>query len=277
MQVEAVPLVAPIAPKAFPSLPVFGDDPVNNKQAITAISNDDAPQGYVVPNAGITQPPSYLGINTTSTPVPVSGTPTPLTAVDASDVINGINIPGSTVLSQHMTLASMSTDTAVSHYKVIPQDGLTEGQIVANLKYLSVNVVDPIINKYGKGNVVITSAFRLNATDSYVSQHQKGQAVDIQFKDIPKSQYAARAAEIAGFLNHDQLLFEYVWNGSNYTAWVHISLVNTGNNRQQYATIDVSNNKFTNGVIYNPFDNSQIAVANTAPTDGLIAPSPTLA
>jgi hypothetical protein len=239
--------------RAFPIAPEFNDIPINNKAVNMLIEVDDRPNGGMV--SGTVQPPLYNNVSLTNTVVPVVGSNTStLSTVDKSGLLNSKGISLATTLSKYCTLGDCSYNAAVSHYTVQDQAGLSEGQIVANLKYLAVNLIDKIYDKYGKGNVIITSAFRI-PNDGFVSQHQTGQAVDLQFKDIPKSQYAARAAEIAANFVYDQLIFEYAWNGNHYTSWIHISVVD-GKNRQQYATMNATTGQFIANKIINPFDNS---------------------
>ena len=234
---------------AYPQDPEFPLNPRPDRAFINAVKFDDEGSSFTIsqngimplPNSSSNQPISLPNINREFSRI-----------VDVSDVVDQTNIPGNKVLSKHCTLAMLTTDAAVTHYQLKAQMGLTEGEIAANLKRLAVNVVDKIYDRYGKGNVIITSGFRLPSFSNTKSQHPLGQAVDIQFRDLRAGDYAARAAEIAAWLDYDQLLFEYSSNGENYNPWIHISF-NAENNRHTYATINTSNNQFMAGVINNPF------------------------
>jgi hypothetical protein len=86
----------------------------------------------------------------------------------------------------------------------------------------------------------VTSGFRNYNTgdDSRLSQHLKGQAVDIQFKGLSKSQYYERAKELAKALKYDQFLLEYKTDGTGM-PWIHISYVDPqskATNRSQVLT-----------------------------------------
>ena len=123
----------------------------------------------------------------------------------------------------------------MSHYKIRAQKGLTVGQVAANLKHLAVNVLDKLVDKYGRSSFTITSAFRFD--DNYpVSQHATGQAVDIQFS-IPKEEYPARHKEIMSVVPFDQCLLEYQTTGTG-RPWIHISYNSKGNKREYFTMSD---------------------------------------
>ena len=63
------------------------------------------------------------------------------------------------------------------------------------------NVLEPIKAQYP--NVLVTNAFR---NRSGTSQHNTGNAVDLQFSGIPKSSYYDIAIWISENVPHDQLL-----------------------------------------------------------------------
>lgn len=141
------------------------------------------------------------------------------------------DIPTSTQLSSKFTLGMLSTNAVVSHAKVVAQVGLTESQIVCNLKNLAENCLDKIKAKYP--NMFVTSAFRGVGANS-TSQHPKGMAADMQFTGASKSDYYDIAIWIRDNVIYDQLLLEYKTTGTG-NPWIHISYVD-GACRKQVLT-----------------------------------------
>lgn len=96
-----------------------------------------------------------------------------------------------------------------------------------NLKLLIEKVLAPLKEKYGN-KLEIGSGYRgprLNKEVGGVrnSQHAKGQAVDIQVKNVKPAELYKWCKEN---LEYDQLILEY-------NTWVHISYRNDGKNRMQ--------------------------------------------
>ncbi|HRC95475.1 MAG TPA: D-Ala-D-Ala carboxypeptidase family metallohydrolase, partial [Coprothermobacter proteolyticus] len=111
-------------------------------------------------------------------------------------------------LSTNFNLADLTTNTAAFKYALKEQAGLSEQQIVTNLRNLATFVLEPLVDRYGRNGFIISNAFR-HITSSRASQHHKGQAVDIQFpgnaENIPHI-----ANEIRQLLpSFDQLIIEY--------------------------------------------------------------------
>lgn len=127
------------------------------------------------------------------------------------------NIPSSTQISKYFTIGNLSSNAAVSKYQIVAQRGLTVPQIACNLKMVAENCADAIKEKYP--NAFITSGFRAG---SGTSQHELGQALDIQFSGASKSDYFAIAQWIKDNVMFDQLLLEYKTTGSGM-PWIHIS------------------------------------------------------
>lgn len=143
------------------------------------------------------------------------------------------NIPESTQLSKNFTLAMLSTKAAAGSHKVVAQHGLSEPQIVCNLKQVAENCLDKIKEKYS--NMFVTSGFR---NGSSTSQHELGQACDMQFRGVSNSGYYEIAQWIKDNVIFDQLLLEYKTIQSG-NAWIHISY--RENPRKQVLTL--MNNK----------------------------------
>lgn len=114
----------------------------------------------------------------------------------------------------------------VSFQHIIPDSGyagLTKGQVVANLKLLALNVLDPIKDRYP--DMFCTCTFRAENVGA-TNQHPRGQAADLQFRQRPKSTYYDIAVWIRDNIPFDQLLLEYV---SSPSSWIHISYNPRGN------------------------------------------------
>lgn len=145
-----------------------------------------------------------------------TNTPAPLPESCAA-FADKTNIPETLQLSKSFNLAMLSTKAVVSHYTVKSQRGLKEHEIVCNLKKVAENCLDPIKVKYP--NMFVTSGFR---TGAGTSQHELGEAIDMQFTGVTKSDYYDIAVWIKNNVIFDKLLLEYKTTGSGL-PWIHIS------------------------------------------------------
>lgn len=135
-------------------------------------------------------------------------------------VENLSDFPDSLKLSQHYTLGLL-TGKAPCGDPLKAQRGLTKGQIVCNLKLLAINCLDKIKEQYP--SALVTNAYRYpTGSAAGKSQHEVGEAADIQFPGVPKSDYYKIALWIRDNVPHDQLLLEYKTVGSGM-PWIHIS------------------------------------------------------
>lgn len=133
--------------------------------------------------------------------------------------------PDNLQLSKYYNLGNLSSRAVVVKERVIAQRGLTQGQIVCNLKNLAVNCLDKIKEQYP--DMIITNAFRTDKSDrSNVSDHGVGMAADLQFPTISPSQYFEIINWIAENVPYKQLLLEY--GGGARNPWVHIAFDKTG-------------------------------------------------
>ena len=135
----------------------------------------------------------------------------------AGDV--GTTFPDSLQLSPSYTLGQLTKTPGVvfNHPVSAPSaSGLPTKTIVENLKLLAINTIEPIRKKYP--NAFITNTYREDST----TQHGRGQAADIQFRGVPKSEYFNIALWIRDNVPFDQLLLEYKTTGSGL-PWIHIS------------------------------------------------------
>ena len=162
------------------------------------------------------------GKNDTTIPQTVS----PTNNNPDTTINNKTEFPDTYKLSTNFNLGQLSSRAVVSKYKVIDQVGLTKAEIVQNLKGVAENILEPIFAKYP--DMIITSGFRLGTGKS---QHFKGQAIDIKFRNATKKQYFERAKEIKNLIPYDQFLLEYKNTGTGL-PWLHISFNFNGNRNQ---------------------------------------------
>jgi len=151
----------------------------------------------------------------------------PLDCSDIFEFPTNHNFPDSFRLSTNFILSMLSSRATLSRYAVRPQVGLTTNQIVCNLRMLCINVLEPLKVLYP--NMFVTSGFRHG---SGTSQHNKGQAADVQLSGTSHLQQweAAKVVAEAPTITYDQFILEL---GNNY--WFHLSH-SSGSNRQAVLT-----------------------------------------
>lgn len=155
-------------------------------------------------------------------------TPAPPVQVAPSGDCTGfetMQFPDSFQLTALNTLGQITKKVIFPH-QVVANMGLPLHQIVCNLKMLTLNCWEPIKAQYPAA--YITNSFRANQGKS---QHNIGQAMDIQFGGVLKSQYFSIAQWIKENVNFDQLLLEYKTTGTKL-PWIHVSFKLTGNRKQ---------------------------------------------
>jgi hypothetical protein len=168
-------------------------------------------------------------------------------------------------ISTNYNLAQLSCQAPAAKYSV-PKDGetkyigplaLTRQTIINNLTGLANNIIEPIRRRFP--STVVTNAYRNKGGGS---QHEKGEAVDLQFNDISgtienqNAMMVKRAEEIktllGGVKGFDQFLLEYKTTGTK-RPWIHISYKTSGTNRNEIKTFlnDVTAPQ-GNGKFFNP-------------------------
>lgn len=153
----------------------------------------------------------------------VSPNPTdPANYDDEGRFIGGINYR--LQISPNFKLRDLSSSAVVTKNRIVHnQHGNTEQVIIDNLSVLANNVLEPIKAQYP--SMFVTSAFRRgNGT----SQHERGQAADMQFSGVAKSDYIDIATWIRENVPHDQLILEFKNTGTGL-PWIHISCKESGN------------------------------------------------
>jgi uncharacterized Zn-binding protein involved in type VI secretion len=175
---------------------------------------------YAESDAGL-GPASNIPLQTGTPPGPPPGT----IPADCMNIYAMTSFPDSFQLSTNFTLGMVTDMTLVSNYHVQPQSGLTVQQIICNLRALCINVLEPMLAKYGLA-MRINSGFRIGVG---ASQHYTGQAADISFTDVttPAANFA-RAQDITNSFAYDQYIYE-----QNLTTWHHLSYNQSGTNRRQ--------------------------------------------
>jgi hypothetical protein len=151
-----------------------------------------------------------------ATPAPQQATP-PTQCIDVPDPP-----PGNFQLSPNFVLSELSSNAAVSRYPVRAQQGLTVADIVCNLQAWAVSVGEVLCGQYGKTRLLVTSGFR---TGSSTSQHEKGQACDVQFPGKTNTEIYNIALWVKTNVPYDQMILEYAGN----RPWIHLSFNRAGN------------------------------------------------
>jgi hypothetical protein len=134
------------------------------------------------------------------------------------------------------SIAQLSSDAIFSH-TIRDQAGLTKQEIVCNLEALANNILQPVFDEFG--SFQINSGFRIG---SGRSQHELGQAVDIQ-QDSWSFEKTLEVAEwIVDNLSPDQIIIEH-GNG----IWLHIAY-NGSSQTQRGSALTMINGKYEQGL-----------------------------
>lgn len=129
------------------------------------------------------------------------------------------------VLSTNFDLWDLTSGPAVSTYR-LGNKVVSQKTTLRNLCFLAETILEPMRSLYG--TFLITSGFRDKTGGS---QHNKGQAVDIQFPGFSGQQYWDLAQNVRDNINFDQFILEY--GGRN--PWLHLS-INTTTHRHSVLT-----------------------------------------
>lgn len=181
-----------------------------------------------------------VGSSDSSTPQITTATFTTST-VDTSQT----SFPDSYRLSTNYTLGAITKAPGVVFtHPVAPSAGLSIGQVVENLQFLTQNCIEPV--KAHRPDMFLTNTFRPSGIGSPTSQHPKGMACDMQFSRAKKPDYFTIAQWIRDNVSYDQLLLEYKTTGSKL-PWIHLSF-NKAGNRGQVMTF-MNDKKYSNGLV----------------------------
>ena len=133
-------------------------------------------------------------------------------------------------LSPNFRLRDLSIGCVFPH-KIKAQVGLTEQEIICNLQNVAQNILEPLKAKYP--NMKVNSAFRGTASiPGKVSQHQRGEAVDVQFTGVSPQGYLPISNWIKANLPFDQMIFEH-----GNSIWIHLSCKRGSGQRKQLLTM----------------------------------------
>jgi len=149
------------------------------------------------------------------------------------EIADAQDFPGAFILSKNANRVITLKDILSTSGGLIAQGGLTEKELVQNMRNLAINIVDPIKKKYP--SMKINSGFRNKGkpvkdpqtgkiVSSANSDHDLGSAVDLGFQK-PHSEYIAIATWISKNIPHKQLLLEHNINpeGVIFSSWIHIA------------------------------------------------------
>lgn len=208
----------------------------NSRTQRAAIENDGGtrPVGRSL-YPGYGSPPPYISPADT---VAVPNNITPVSGVEVeARFANITHPPYEELISKYVRLKDITINARFGGHQIPAGgwNGLTLGQIVTNLQVLAVNVIDPIIEKYGRSSVILLSGFRRQTSRD--SQHMYGEAIDLRFDGLPEGEYAARAAQLLQEVPFDQFILEYhKYEPGLYSGlpWFHISYKRNGNRREYF-------------------------------------------
>lgn len=161
-----------------------------------------------------------------------------------SQVCDGISdedVKDNLQLTTNFTLGKLSSQTVFRH-TVQAQAGFSKAEIACNLKALATNILEPLMQQYPGFRV--NSGFRTFTVGK--SQHEKGEACDIQWPGISYQEYLARAQWCKANLPYDQLIFEH-----GNSIWIHMSFNRVRNNagiKQRNEVLTMYQNRYTPGL-----------------------------
>lgn len=247
--------LAPRSP-AYPDLPpLTTQSPVlRGEQVIETIDELHTADGQLIQKNMIMDAVQYDPTSSETTQIfandvqPVDG--------KYDQVLIGVTQPNAnTQLSDHFSLGDFFDGGFNKKHVLQDQCGLTKSQLIMNMAGVATNILEKIIDilpgGYGgyRKQWFITSGYRSTINNkstggSKVSQHMKGQAVDIQLAGGNKKKHYEMIQQIARIVPYDQLILEYSPNGR--TAWIHCSF-DKERQRQQQLTIDLYKGRTTNG------------------------------
>lgn len=208
-----------------------GGDPIYDAydENIGNGNNTNGTWGSQPPTTEGAQPPQQT---TPPPPITTPGTETVTTPPPENDGIptNCIRWDGTNYdiqISPHFKLSAFTTKALYPHN--IPNQtlfGLTMQQRFCNLQALAQNVAEAIYDKFGMPR--INSGIRNdNSTSSGVSQHVKGEAMDIQFTGWNYAKYWDNAIWIKDNIPYDQFIYEH--SSTTGLVWYHLSFNQAGN------------------------------------------------
>jgi hypothetical protein len=124
-------------------------------------------------------------------------------------------------LTNNFSLKELTTSDTATRKGL---DNTPNEAVIANLKTLAENILQPVREHYGK-SVKVNSGYRspeVNASvgGSKTSDHCKGQAADIEITGVANGDLAKYIAENYKFT---QVILEFYTQGIPDSGWVHVS------------------------------------------------------
>ena len=163
-------------------------------------------------------------------PVADEGDTTPTTNKEVESIKCGSGVDYNAKISPNYRLRDLSIGATFAH-KIKAQRGLSENDIVCNLQNVAINILEPLKKQFP--NTRVNSGFRgTPSIPGGVSQHEKGEAVDVQFTGFSPSQYLEASKWVRANLPFDQFIFEH-----GNSIWFHISCKRNGGQRKQLLTM----------------------------------------
>lgn len=149
---------------------------------------------------------------------------------EAEAVKCGVGFDYNAKISPNYRLRDLSIGAVFAH-KIKAQRGLSEQDIICNLQNLAINILEPLKKQFP--NTRVNSGFRgTPSIPGGVSQHEKGEAVDVQFPGFTPTQYLDASKWVKNNLPFDQFIFEH-----GNSIWFHISCKRIGAQRKQLLTM----------------------------------------
>lgn len=155
-------------------------------------------------------------------------------------------------LTNNFSLAEMCKSETALRQNI---DNTPDDEVIANLKRLCEEVLQPVRDHYGKG-VKVNSGYRSLAVNAAVggvqgakpSDHTLGMAADIEIPGVPNHELALF---IQDNLNYTQLILEFYTIGVPDSGWVHVSY-NPANLKKQELTAVKKDGKtvYLPGLVY---------------------------
>jgi hypothetical protein len=218
------------------ALSTLSENPDENQNEINVLKKKAIDEGLLTKEEF--DRPLTMGAQDTSIPP----SPTPPKVASCAAIYGQTRFSPTYSLSKNVTLGLLKGTE-----RLAPQHGLSQQDLVCNLKQLAENVLEPVFSSFGKDQVIVTSCFRWPGynTGSFkpatgISFHEQGLAVDLCFVNKPFSMYYDFAKQIKQTMNYDKLLLEYrlgTVNGvTTYKPWIHVQwqqpAINLANGRK---------------------------------------------
>lgn len=270
----SVPSIGSIPNTPILSIPTLGQ-PANNSFPILSspprnfeidtsfetpeeISTDDGTVFHKKRDNNIVGPKSEPTNTPAETSIIVPPNTVQTTGSNCDIIMNMVDFPMSLKLSANFTLGNLIadpkhilTDQYLQDNRTSPARKYTKQEIVCNLKGVAENILEPIVALVpgGKSAFTITSGYRfagLTANESKVSDHPKGNAVDIVLtgKSFDYKAHYDLCVMLAAKLPFHQFILEYRDAGKRGNSrgqrivWIHIAHRYVGSSKSAFTMLN---------------------------------------